>query len=44
MTTGTGPIRKDVENEDFRWDRGSESGPTMGPLRGVLKPVDRDNI
>ena len=35
----------DGEDEDLRWDSwSSESGPTMGPLRGVLKPVDRDNI
>ena len=40
-----GPIRIDEEDEDLRWDSwSSESGPTMGPLRGVLKPVDRDNI
>ena len=44
MTTATGPNRKDVEDEDLRWDRGSESGPTMGPLRGVLKLSNRDNI
>ena len=44
MTTDTGPIRKNVEDEDLRWDRGSESGPTMGPLRGVLKLSNRDNV
>ena len=42
---GQGPIRIDEEDEELRWDSwSSESGLTMGQLRGVLKPVDRDNI